>query len=132
MCTIISQDFVRYTIPSSKFYYLPPPKPGEEKTAPLGLFSGDKDYLQYMKDIGKNVFVPQNWDGIKVPPISLTTDDDLPKARYARGRPPPKKLEEAACAEIERLLKYMYVPSKSPWMLDNVWAAKATVISSLL
>ena len=108
------------------FRDLPPPKPGEEKTAPLGLFSKNEEYIKYMREVAWQVFVPQNWNGIKVEPISLTTDDDLPKARYARGRPPPKKLEQAAQAEIQRLLKYMYVPSKSPWMSDNVWAAKAT------
>jgi len=82
--------------------------------------------LHYTKEVAWQVFTPQNWDGIKVTPISLEVGDQLPKARYARSRPPPKKFEAAAIAEIERLLKYMYVPSKIPWMSDNVWAAKAT------
>ena len=79
-----------------------------------------------MKEIGRKVFVPQNWDCIKVDPIHLEVDDELPKHHYARGRPPPKKLEAAARSELQRLLKYMYVKSKSPWVSDNVWAAKAT------
>ena len=79
-----------------------------------------------MKEIGHKVFVPQNWDGINVELIHLDVDDQLPKHHYARGRPPPKKLEAAARAELQRLLKYMYVRSKSPWVSDNVWAAKAT------
>ena len=109
-----------------KYRDLPPPEPGEERTAPLGLFSKRKDYLEYMRTVGRKVFVPQNWEGIKVSPISLEVGDQLPRARYARGRPPPKKLEAQAVSEIKRLLRYMYVPSKSPWMSDNVWAAKAT------
>ena len=109
-----------------RFRDLPPPKPGEEKTAPLGLFSSNAEYIKYMKEVAWKVFTPQNWEGIRVPPISLEVDGDLPKARYARGRPPPKRLQNEAIAEIKRLLKYMYVPSDSPWLSDNVWAAKAT------
>ena len=104
----------------------PPPKPGEEKTAPLGLFASNAEYIKYMKEVAWKVFTPQNWEGIRVNPISLEVDDDLPKARYARGRPPPKRLQNEAVSEIKRLLKYMYVLSDSPWMSDNVWAAKAT------
>ena len=116
----------QYLADLEKYKDLPPPKPGEERTAPLGLFSGNENFMTYMKEIGHKVFVPQNWDGINVDPIHLDVDDQLPKHHYARGRPPPKKLEAAARAELQRLLKYMYVRSKSPWVSDNVWAAKAT------
>ena len=117
----------QYMADLEKYKDLPPPKPGEERMAPLGLFSNHEGFLQYMRETGHKVFVPQNWDGIKgVPEIDLKFDDTLPKSHYARGRPPPKQYEENARKGIKRLLQYMYVRSNAPHMSDNHWALKAT------
>jgi hypothetical protein len=57
---------------------------------------------------GVQVFVPQNWEGIKgVPDIDLVWKEGMPENIRPRARPVNPKLYEHAHKEFERLCKYL-------------------------
>ena len=76
---------------------------------------------------GEQVYVPTNWRGIDMPPIELETIEGhvhstvKPAKRYVNP-----KLMPALTLELERLFKYIYVPSTSPTVSPMVSASKAT------
>ena len=62
------------------------------------------DLLQ--SELGIACFVPENWLGVKIEPVTLKTKDDIPD----RKKPPPRninpKLWDVAKKEYDRLLTY--------------------------
>ena len=89
-------------------------------------FVSSTDILNLLRTKGVNVFVPQNWEGIKVPPIDLQWSDDLPSYHKPKARPINPKLMDNALQEFIRLRKYFYVESNSPLASCLVIAPKAT------
>ena len=91
------------------------------------LSSCDK-FLQLLKsDIAVDRFVPREWTGITgFPPLDLQVKDDFPQFHKVRSRPINPRLYEHAKTEYERLMKYMYRHSTSPWASPLVIAPKAT------
>ena len=91
------------------------------------LSSCDK-FLQLLKsDIAVDRFVPREWTGIKgFPPLDLQVKDNFPQFHKVRSRPINPRLYEHAKTEYERLMKYMYRHSTSPWASPLVIAPKAT------
>ena len=91
------------------------------------LSSCDK-FLQLLKsDIAVDRFVPREWTGIRgFPPLDLQVKDDFPQFHKVRSRPINPRLYEHAKTEYERLMKYMYRHSTSPWASPLVIAPKAT------
>jgi hypothetical protein len=79
-----------------------------------------------LSDLGISVFVPKNWKGIKMEPVTLKTKDDLPERRKPPARNINPKLWEVAKKEFERLTTYFYVKSDSPRVSPLVIAPKAT------
>ncbi len=90
-------------------------------------FKETTNIIELLRNKGVNVFVPQNWEGIKgVPEIELVWKDGLPDIVRPKARPVNPKLYENAQKEFERLKKYMYVESSSPIASCLVIAPKAT------
>ena len=90
-------------------------------------FSASTKILGLLRSpLGIAAFVPANWNGIKMDPVTLKTKDTMPE----RYRPPPRninpKIWEVAKKEYDRLLTYFYVPSDSPRVSPLVVAPKAT------
>ena len=79
-----------------------------------------------LSDLGISCFVPENWSGINIPPVTLKTKDDIPEKK----KPPPRcinpKLWDVAKKEFDRLLTYFYVKSDSSRASPLVIAPKAT------
>ena len=78
-------------------------------------------------DMAKAVFVPKEWTGIKgFPKLELKFKPNFPESHRIRSRPINPKLYEHAKKEFDRLMKYMYKESVSPWASPLVIAPKAT------
>ena len=78
-------------------------------------------------DMAKAVFVPKEWTGIKgFPKLELKFKPNFPDSHRIRARPINPKLYEHAKKEFDRLMKYMYKESVSPWASPLVIAPKAT------
>ena len=77
--------------------------------------------------MAKAVFVPREWTGIKgFPKLELKFKPNFPESHRIRSRPINRKLYEHARKEFDRLMKYMYKESVSPWASPLVIAPKAT------
>jgi hypothetical protein len=90
-------------------------------------FAKRTEIISFLKSpIAIDAFVPSNWKGIKMPPVTLRTKDTMPP----RYKPPPRnvnpKIWDVAKKEFERLRTYFYVPSDSPRVSPVVIAPKAT------
>jgi len=78
-------------------------------------------------DLAVDSFVPREWTGIKgFPPLDLQAKSDFLSIHKVRSRPINPRLYDHAKVENERLTKYMYKPSVSPWASPLVIAPKAT------
>jgi hypothetical protein len=90
-------------------------------------FAEQTDIIKLLMDKGVNVFIPQNWEGIKgVPDIELDWREGLPDRVKPRPRPINPKLYGNAKNEYDRLSKYFYRDSSSPISSCLVIAPKAT------
>ena len=90
-------------------------------------YPGVKELLK--SPMATGCFVPQDWKGlvdVGFGPLELDFMDTLPAEHPVRSRPINPRLFENTKKEFERLLKYFYVPSKSPWASPLVIAPKAT------
>jgi len=74
----------------------------------------------------EEVFVPRSWDGLKMDPIALQIQGELPSRLLQRARPIRPLLLENAKTEFYRLSKYFFVPSDSQYASPLVVAPKAT------
>lgn len=72
------------------------------------------------------MFVPVSWDGIKIEPVEIKVHGDIPKEMKPYRARVPQSLKDAYERELERLSKYLYVPSDSPIASPIVVAKKAT------
>lgn len=83
-------------------------------------------YRLLTSDLAYDVFVPQTWTGIHMPPYHLTTKPGLPEFLKAHTRPIRDMLYQHAKAEFDRMKTYFYVKSNSPIACPLVVAPKAT------
>ena len=104
----------------------PPPDPGERIRIHDDALNHQPfmDLLHEQQTIDR--FVPKDWTGIKMEPIKLRVDPNMPKERKIPSRSPPFNMIEAMKKELTRLCTYMYVPSKSPIVSGMVTAEKKT------
>ena len=77
-------------------------------------------------ELAYDVFVPQTWTGIKMPPYHLDVKPGLPEYLKARTRPVREALYQDAKKEFERMKGYFYTKSYSPIACPLVVAPKAT------
>lgn len=89
-------------------------------------FAASTEVLKLLRTKGVQVFVPQNWEGIKIPPLELTFKTTLPQTMKPKLRHVNPKLLEHAKLEFDRLCAYLYVPSDSEIASNLVIAPKAT------
>ena len=82
--------------------------------------------LDWMRDTAIDVFVPSNWEGIRMPPIEFKWKEGMPDRRELRARPVNVRLLVNAKREFDRLMQYMYEWSDSPIVSPLVIAPKAT------
>ena len=69
----------------------------------------------------------KEWTGIQgFPPLDLQVKEDFPPFHKVRSRPINPRLYEHAKKEFDRLTRYMYRHSTSPWASPLVIAPKAT------
>ena len=66
-----------------------------------------------MRSLGQSVFVPENWEGARIPALSLRFAPDFPATLHAKLIPVNPKLYVNAKQEFDRLRKYHFVPSNS-------------------
>ena len=81
---------------------------------------------KYLEEEAVKVFVPTNWEGIRIDPITLKWKPTLPERDNIRARPVNPRLMAPAKTEFDRLLNYFYRPSNSPHASALVIAPKAT------
>ena len=66
--------------------------------------------MKLLRTAGTKVFVPQNWEDIKVPPLhNINFIEDMPATMKPKARSINPKLYEHAKKKFNRLLSYMYV-----------------------
>ena len=85
--------------------------------------------LDLMRTKGKQVFVPRDddWTGINgIPPLELSFRSSLPSVMKPKARSVNPNLYDTAKAEMDRLRKYIYRPSRSPVASPITIAKKAT------
>jgi hypothetical protein len=88
-------------------------------------FPGVRELLE--SEVAVRCFVPKEWKGLKgFEPLELDFKDTLPAEHPVRSRPINPRLFEHSKKEFDRLTKYLYTPSKSPWASPLVIAPKAT------
>ena len=73
-----------------------------------------------------DIFVPQNWDGIKGIEVELNWKSSLPDRLKVNARPTNPRLFKHAKKEYDRLMQYMFQYSDSPHACALVIAPKAT------
>ena len=83
-------------------------------------------FREFMEKEAIDVFVPSNWDGIKVPPIDFQFRADMPDTHRGKGRPINPKRADIVEKEFNRLRAYHLVPSKSSIVSPITDADKAT------
>ena len=88
-------------------------------------FQRATDILQLLKTKGVRVFVPQNWEGVRVKPLHIDFIEGMPSLMKPRARPVNPKLFEHAHKAFLRLLTYMYVRCDGPVACPLVIAPKA-------
>lgn len=89
-------------------------------------FRASTDIVNLLQTVGVEVFVPQNWEGINIPPLDLQFKDTLPQEIKPKMRHINPKLLEHAKREFDRLCQYLYLPSDSSVAANLVIAPKAT------
>ena len=90
-------------------------------------FAQATNIIHLLQTKGAKVFIPQNWEGISgIDPIELQWSPNLPKSIKPAARYVNPRIYPVAKREMERLRKYMYVPSESPIASPIVVAPKAT------
>lgn len=89
-------------------------------------FAAATDIINLLKTEGLYVFVPQNWNGIKMQPVELNWKSDMPIKMKPKARPVNPKLFADAEKEFRRLSGYFYRPSTSDRACCLVIAPKAT------
>ena len=100
-----------------------------EQVTPEFVKGTSKPVMQLLRTKGSRVFIPdlENWAGIQgIEPLVIEVTDDCPEVLKPKVQHINKKLFDPAAQEIERLTKYMYVPSDSPIASNIVVAPKAT------
>ena len=88
-------------------------------------FADDTDILKLLDEY-MDVFVPQNWDGIKVPPLELRFKQGMPDYYKPPNRRINPKVLETAYTEFQRLKTYFYEEHSGPIAHPTVCAPKAT------
>jgi len=83
-------------------------------------------FREYMETEAVDVFVPNNWQGIKVPPIDFQFRHDMPDTHRGKARPINPKRADIVKTEFDRLCKYHLVRSKSSIVSPITDADKAT------
>ena len=73
-------------------------------------FLASTPLLDLLHTKGVRVFVPQNWRGIKAPPIELQWKEGMPTSLKPRARSINPKIFESAKVEFNRLRQYFYAP----------------------
>lgn len=81
---------------------------------------------QLLATKGLKVFVPSNWEGVRLPPLELDWLPGMPSRMKPHARPINPRLMEHARLEFDRLRGYFYRPSSSPHASCLVIAPKAT------
>ena len=89
-------------------------------------FAKKTEIMHLLRTKGVKVFVPQNWDGIKVKPLHINFIEGMPAVMKPKARPVNPKLFEHAKKEFDRLLSYMYVRCDGPVASPLVITSKAT------
>jgi len=89
-------------------------------------FQKATDIMGLLRTKGVKVFVPQNWEGVRVQPLHIVFIEGMPTLMKPRARPVNPKLFEHAHKEFLRLLTYMYVHCDGPVACPLVIAPKAT------
>ena len=89
-------------------------------------FAKQTKIMELLQTKGAKVFVPQNWQGIKVPPLHINFIEGMPATMKPKARPINPNLYEHAKKEFDRLLSYMYVRCDGPVASPLVIAPKAT------
>jgi hypothetical protein len=90
-------------------------------------FAEQTKIIDLLTTKGVNVFVPNNWEGIRgVPDIELEFKEGLPDRIKPKARPINPKLFANAKKEFDRLRSYFYKESTSPISSCLVIAPKAT------
>jgi hypothetical protein len=85
------------------------------------------DVVKLLRDKGSKVFVPSNWDGIRgIDPIEFEWARDMPSSIFPKVRPISPHLFANATKELQRLCKYLLIPSTSPISSPLVIAPKST------
>jgi hypothetical protein len=89
---------------------------------------GSRKLLEILKsEAATNRFVPKEWKGITgFEPLEFQWKPSFPESHPVRSRPINPKLWDVAKKEFERLCKYNYQPSTSPWASPLVTASKNT------
>ena len=95
-----------------------------------GRFSPDMyalpGFVEYLRDVAIDVFVPNNWEGIRMPPIEFVFKPDMPDTHRSKSRPINRQRLEMVHKEVDRLRKYHLVPSSSSIVSPISDADKAT------
>ena len=104
----------------------PPPSPGERPRIADDAINHEPfmKLLQEQSTIDR--FVPKEWNGIKMEPIHLNVDKDMPKERKINSRSIPFSMLDNYTKELNRLQTYLYTESKSPIVSAMVPAEKKT------
>ena len=121
----ISTDFLNYMEHSVEH---------EQREYQNGLLSHiNPEFLQacpeaepMMRSLGQSAFVPENWEGARIPALSLRFAPDFPATLHAKLIPVNPKLYVNAKQEFDRLRKYHFVPSNSSRSSNLVVAPKET------
>ena len=82
--------------------------------------------MEFLRGEGAAVFNPKSWDGIVMEPVDFEIDENLPREIKPYRSKVPHGLEEPYKKELERLTKYLYVPSNSSIASPVVVAKKKT------
>ena len=89
-------------------------------------FAKKTKIIELLRTKGAKVFVPQNWEGIKVKPLHIVFIEGIPAIMKPKARPINPKLFEHSKKEFDRLLSYMYVRCDGPVASPLIIAPKAT------
>ena len=89
-------------------------------------FQKATDVMGLLRTKGIKVFVPQNWEGVRVQQLHIDFIEGMPILMKPRVRPVNPKLFEHAHKEFLCLLTYMYVRCDGPVACPLVIAPKAT------
>ena len=87
---------------------------------------GLEGFLEYMESEAIDVFVPTNWQGIRVPPIEFNFKPDMPQTYRGKSRPINHKRADIVKREFDRLRQYHLTETDSPIVSPITDADKAT------